>query len=160
MRISSYLNIDYVTLTLDSTTKSGVLQELVLLVKKRYLLKNHQTFLADVRKRESVISTGLQYGVALPHAASNGVRRFFLAFGRSPQGIDFDSQDGQKSNFFFLFGIPAADSMVEANRHWQRTIPLIKCLHNEVFCHELGGIEKKWDVISHLKRWEEKHLTY
>jgi Kef-type K+ transport system membrane component KefB/mannitol/fructose-specific phosphotransferase system IIA component (Ntr-type) len=59
-----------------------------------------------VVERELVAATGLGDEVAVPHAAVEGLDRPLLAFGRAPQGIDFDAPDGRPARFVFLLLIP------------------------------------------------------
>jgi mannitol/fructose-specific phosphotransferase system IIA component (Ntr-type) len=58
--------------------------------------------LEDVFKREKTMSTGMQHGIALPHAKSDGVSEICAAVGVKKEGIDFDSLDGEKSRLFIM----------------------------------------------------------
>ena len=67
---------------------------------------NHNQFCADVLKRENLKSTGIGYNLAIPHARSEGVNRILMAVGRSIEGIDFTSLDGDPIRFVVLIGTP------------------------------------------------------
>ncbi len=60
-------------------------------------------------KRESISTTGLGAGVALPHAKVSFVRDFVAALGVSPRGIDFRAADSEKVRVVFLLYSPAGD---------------------------------------------------
>jgi mannitol/fructose-specific phosphotransferase system IIA component (Ntr-type) len=60
-----------------------------------------------VLERELVAPTGLGDGIAIPHAALEGLEQPLLALGRAPHGIDFDAPDGRPARFVFLLLIPA-----------------------------------------------------
>jgi fructose-specific phosphotransferase system IIA component len=59
-------------------------------------------FLADVRKREEQMPTGLPGGIGIPHARSAYVTEPSLAFGRSPEGIDWGAEDGPATLIFLI----------------------------------------------------------
>lgn len=64
---------------------------------------------AAVWARESVMSTGLENGVAVPHARMDGLAKPVIAAGISPQGIDFDAPDGSRAHVVLLFLTPRDD---------------------------------------------------
>ena len=64
-------------------------------------------FLADVRKREEQMATGLPGGIGIPHARSAAISTPSLAFGRSAQGIDWGAEDGP-ATLIFLIAAPEA----------------------------------------------------
>jgi mannitol/fructose-specific phosphotransferase system IIA component (Ntr-type) len=68
-----------------------------------------QSIAGAIWQRENSMSTGLGFGVAIPHAATALVDETFAAFGRSRAGIDFNSVDGQPVRLVVLLVIPARD---------------------------------------------------
>ncbi|MFC1545428.1 PTS sugar transporter subunit IIA [Gemmatimonadota bacterium] len=58
--------------------------------------------LEEVLRRETVLSTGVGNGVALPHARLENFKGFALAFGRPQQPLDVDAVDGQPADLFFM----------------------------------------------------------
>jgi nitrogen PTS system EIIA component len=60
-----------------------------------------------LRERESLGSTALGHGVAVPHCRLQGLTRLLLAVGLSKQGVDFGAEDGQPVRVFFLMISPA-----------------------------------------------------
>jgi PTS system nitrogen regulatory IIA component len=91
---------------LKARSKQAVLEELCAPV---LLCKNSIdcTALMDVLlERERLGSTGIGDGVAIPHGKLNGLDNLLLVFGRSLQGIDFDSLDGKPAYLFFLVLAP------------------------------------------------------
>ena len=61
-----------------------------------------ETFLGDVRAREEQMATGLPGGIGIPHARSAYVTEPSLAFGRSPEGIDWGAEDGPATLIFLI----------------------------------------------------------
>ncbi|MFA7345363.1 MAG: PTS sugar transporter subunit IIA [Terrimicrobiaceae bacterium] len=62
--------------------------------------------LDSIRQREETMSTGIGFGIAIPHASSDKVDEVVAAFGRSVKGVQFDSLDGQPVFFIVLFVVP------------------------------------------------------
>lgn len=62
-------------------------------------------FLADVRKREEQMPTGLPGGIGIPHARSAHITEPSLVFGRASTGIDWGAEDGP-ANLIFLIAAP------------------------------------------------------
>lgn len=62
--------------------------------------------LAALRAREETMSTGIGFGIAIPHASSERVSEVVAAFGRSTTGIEFDSLDNAPVKFIVLFVVP------------------------------------------------------
>jgi mannitol/fructose-specific phosphotransferase system IIA component (Ntr-type) len=56
--------------------------------------------------REKVASTGMEFGVALPHAPVDGIEEALAVLALSPQGINFQSADGQPARIIVLLVIP------------------------------------------------------
>ena len=57
-------------------------------------------------QREEIMSTGIGFGLAFPHAEADCLSRPTFAFGRSRTGIEFDSLDGMPVEFVFVFILP------------------------------------------------------
>ena len=108
MTISDYLREDRIVLDLAATTREEAIAELAGLVSDADEITDFDEYLSDVWERERLTTTGIGHGVALPHARSDAVDKLVLAFGRSQQGIDFGSIDGQPVQLVYLMGAPSA----------------------------------------------------
>ena len=62
-----------------------------------------------IRQRENSMSTGLGFGIAIPHASTPLINEGIVAFGRSRKGIDFDSLDQQPVRLVVLVVVPARE---------------------------------------------------
>jgi mannitol/fructose-specific phosphotransferase system IIA component (Ntr-type) len=89
--------------------KSSVIAELA-----RHLTNqsggNYQDVLGAVEEREAVLSTGIGFGVAIPHARSSAVQELTLVCGVSPEPVPFDSIDGEPVRLFFLIVGPESSA--------------------------------------------------
>jgi len=100
-------------------TKDALLEELVDLVATDSAITDRDAVLESVRERESVLSTGIGHGVAIPHGRTPAVTRLCLAAGVTERPVDFDALDGQPVRLFFLLIGPdfaAADHIKALSR--------------------------------------------
>lgn len=105
--LSDLIAADSVSLTLGGTGKDDVLAELVALLGVDQ--RNAATLHRMLRRRESLGSTGVGRGVAIPHARSLVVDRLRLAFGRHADGIPYDAIDARPVRYFFLIVAPPVE---------------------------------------------------
>ena len=106
MKLSKFSSEDLITFELKATEKDKIIEELVGLVAKSSLVKDHDQLLADVLEREELVTTGVGYGVAFPHAKTKATKGIVIAFGVSRDGIEFDAMDHKPVHLFFLIAAP------------------------------------------------------
>ena len=104
MKLREFFTSDVVSLNLRSTTKDDVLRELVDLIDLDQ--KSKGALFKTLKRRENLGSTGIGRGIAIPHCRSLVVNRLRLAYGRKPEGVDFDAIDGAPVHHFFLIVAP------------------------------------------------------
>ena len=96
------LSQQVVSLALTGTDKEQIITEMLDLVCAAGLIRDRQRALNDVLQRERSMSTGLQRGIAIPHARTPAVDRLVCAVGLKPEGIDFNAMDSQPSTIFVM----------------------------------------------------------
>jgi PTS system nitrogen regulatory IIA component len=106
MKIMDILVKDAVILNLGVRTKQEVLGEMAAALAKVEPQIDADRLLEVLLEREALQSTGIGEGVAIPHGKMPGLDRLVATFARSPEGIEFDSIDGQPTNHFFLLVVP------------------------------------------------------
>jgi len=106
MKLSKFSDESLIAFNLRATNKDEIIKELVDLVSSSNMVKDHDQLLHDVQERENLVTTGVGYGVAFPHAKTKAVKGIVIAFGRSSEGIDFDAMDHQPVCLFFLIAAP------------------------------------------------------
>jgi nitrogen PTS system EIIA component len=101
MLLTELLTSDRIVVPLVAVDKRGVLAELV-----RHLVSTsgggYDEVLAAVLEREAVLSTGIGFGVAIPHARSSGVDALTVVGGVTRQAVSYDGMDGEPVRLFFL----------------------------------------------------------
>src|SRR5258706_3334183 len=106
MRLSELLNPNAVTLRLQSRQKREAIVELVQLLETAHGIDSQGEVLDRVLRREAMMSTGIGYGVAIPHGKARAADRMVGACAVSPEGVDFASEDGQPVYLMVLFVSP------------------------------------------------------
>lgn len=109
MLLTELLTPDRVVVPLAARDKSGVIAELT-----HHLVNQsgatYAEVLGAVEEREAVLSTGIGFGVAIPHARSSAVNELTLVCGVSPVPVPYDSIDGEPVRLFFLIVGPEASA--------------------------------------------------
>ena len=109
MLLTELLTPDQVVMPVVARDKSGVIAELTRHLANRWGC-DYAALLGAVQEREAGGSTGIGFGVAIPHARSAGVPELSLVCGVSPSPVPFDSIDGEPVRLFFLIVGPPASA--------------------------------------------------
>jgi len=125
MKLLDYLEEDWVISDLKGTDKPSVLRELSSVLVKPCQVASVEELLQVLLEREKLGSTGIGEGIAIPHGRLKKLKRFFISFGRSIKGVDFDSNDRNPSQLFFLVMAPE-NSAVDNLKLLSRIVTLLK----------------------------------
>jgi len=125
MKIMDYLNEEWVIPNLQGTDKPSILKELSSLLVKPCQVTSVEELLQVLLDREKLGSTGIGEGIAIPHGRLKKLKRFYISFGRSLKGVDFDSIDRKPSQLFFLVMAPE-NSAVDNLKLLSRIVTLLK----------------------------------
>ena len=106
MKLSKFCEENLITFNLNASTKEEVIKELVDSISNSNMVNDTELLFKDVTERESLVTTGVGYGVAFPHAKTKAVKGIVIAFGRSSEGIEFDAMDHKPVKLFFLIAAP------------------------------------------------------
>jgi len=147
MALIDLINKNIVKIPLVSTNKPAVLRELVQILKDADEIEDIDGVLNTVQEREYKQSTGLQDGIAVPHAKTVAVTSLKLALGIAPQGIDFDCLDGEPAKLFFLLVAPPDMS----GPHVQALAEIAKLAQSKAFCRALAKADNAQEVVDLMK---------
>ena len=103
--VGRYLSEDLVSF-LDVGGRDEALAALVEVIDAAGKLEDKDAFFQAILERESIVSTGIGMGVAIPHAKLPEYDDFFIAIGISRQGLDWNSVDGAPVRLIFMIGGP------------------------------------------------------
>ena len=104
MQLIEFFSADAIKLNLEGSTKDDVLKELIALLNLDE--KSQGMLFKMLKRRENLGSTGIGRGIAIPHCRSLVVSRLRVAFGRKPDGIDFQAIDNLPVRYFFVIVAP------------------------------------------------------
>ena len=105
--LSDFLAESDILLELSGSSKDAALSELV--AHLGVGPENQSLLLRILQRRESLGSTGIGRGVAIPHCRTQLVTRLRVVFGRRTGGIPWDAVDGQPVRFVFLLAAPPVE---------------------------------------------------
>lgn len=150
MKISDILNRDAILPDLSSETKADVIQELAGIVAPH--ADADQAAIAEVlMERESLGSTGIGGGIAIPHGKLNGVKEVTVGFGRSQKGVDYDSLDNLPVHLFFLLLTPENST----GGHLKVLAQISKMLKMDQFKERLKGAQSAQEIFDIISEQDE-----
>ena len=154
MDIVELLTKDSISTKLNSSDKDGIVSELTdLLVSSGGIKKTEKSEIIKLLKeRESLGSTGIGKGVAIPHAKSPKVKKLIAAFGISKRGIDFKSLDGEPSYIFFLLIAPGETP----GPHLKALAKISRLLDDKFVRDKLRTAKNSQDLLTIIKEEEQK----
>lgn len=109
MLLSHLLTPQRIRVPIVGTTKASILRELVEAVADPGA-DQVPDLLEAVEEREAVLTTGVGYGVAIPHGRSPRIQELRVAAGVAPQPVAYDSMDGEPVRLFFLLVGPESEA--------------------------------------------------
>lgn len=106
MQLVDVLTTDRVRLDLSASSKKTLLEKVAALLSKDPNSAAERDIFESLCQRERLGSTGLGFGVAIPHGRSSGQQDITGAIIRLKKPIDFDAPDQEKVDIFFALAIP------------------------------------------------------
>lgn len=152
MIISDILSDEDIEINLKSRNKEDVIVELVQLINKTRQLDNYSDILSAVIEREKISSTGINNGIAIPHAKVNGISKIITGLGISSEGIDFKAMDHKPSHIFFLIISPKNDYGL----HVKTLARITKILRDGEWKNELINCKSRNHIINFIKKKEQE----
>ncbi|OHE77594.1 MAG: PTS sugar transporter subunit IIC [Verrucomicrobia bacterium RIFCSPHIGHO2_12_FULL_41_10] len=133
-----------------ATERWQALEEIVSFLVKQGSIKeaDQGSVLAALHQREETMSTGIGFGIAIPHASCDSIKKVVVAFGRSEQGIEFESLDEKPVHFVVLFLVPQD----QYQTHLKTLSAIAKFLNNRVTREELTVAPDAKAIIKILNR--------
>ncbi len=137
---------------LTSKSKEGVLRELVHVLSQVEKQVNEDRTVEILLERESLGSTGIGEGVAIPHGKSKEVKKILASFGRSLPGLDFQSLDGKPAHLFFLLIAPENS----AGMHLKALAQISRLMNDQAFRKRLMEANSAEEIYSIFSEGDEK----
>jgi len=148
MELADFLTKEQVVTDLKASDRWEAIEELIdLLVANGQVDSVHrEAVVSVVKKRETSMSTGIGFGIGIPHASTDLIDNVTGAFGRSRRGVDFDALDNQPVNLVMLFLVPQG----QFQKHLHTLAKIAKVLHKKEFrksIEEAGDAAEMYRII-------------
>ena len=131
MNLGDFLSPEQVLADLRATNRWEAIDELVnhLVACGKIKPDHRDAVVAVVKKRETSMSTGIGFGIGIPHASTDLIDDVTGALGRSRAGVSFDALDNQPVNLVLLFLVPQG----QFQKHLHTLAKIAKLFHNKEF---------------------------
>ncbi|MBM3903045.1 MAG: PTS sugar transporter subunit IIA [Verrucomicrobia bacterium] len=150
MNLGDILSPQQIVPELKATTRWEVIDELIgTLVSSGHIpAADREAVTAVVKKREQSMSTGIGFGIGIPHASTDLIPSVVTAFGRSKVGIQFDSLDNQPVHLVTLFLVPQG----QFQKHLHTLAGIAKVLRKEEFLRGLDAAQDATAIMEVIRQ--------
>jgi PTS system nitrogen regulatory IIA component len=153
MKISDLLDKRMIIPQLSSNSKDGALRELVRVLARVEREVDEDRMMEILLERESLGSTGIGEGVAIPHGKSKEVKKLLASFGRSLPGLDFQSMDGKPTHLFFLLVAPENSAGI----HLKALARISRLMKDQAFRKRLMEVGSAEEIYALFSEEDEKY---
>jgi mannitol/fructose-specific phosphotransferase system IIA component (Ntr-type) len=131
MDLGDILSREQILTDLRATNRWEAIDELInnLVTTGKISPQHREAITAVVKKRETSMSTGIGFGIGIPHASTDLISEVVGALGRSRTGVNFDALDNQPVNLVMLFLVPQG----QFQKHLHTLANIAKLLHRADF---------------------------
>lgn len=145
MLITDLLDKSYIELNLKGTNKQEVIAELSGLLLSGGVLADQSKYEDAVLAREEEASTGIGFGIAIPHGKSEGVAKPAIALGIKREGLDWESIDDEEVTIIFMLAVPQHQP---GNEHLKVLQQLSRKLVDDDFRAALSAARDKDEIYA------------
>ncbi len=151
MKILDILAQESIIPELKGKTKKQVLEELIDALLEHKPRMDRERLMGVLLERERLGSTGIGDGIAIPHGKVKDLDQLILSFGRSSQGVDFESMDGKPVHLFFLLVAPESCAGI----HLRALAKIARLLKNNSVRKRLGKVNNRDEIYSVIQQEDE-----
>ncbi len=102
VKVADYINKERIIFFKKGSKKESIINKLTELVSTSDKVQDKESFKKDIWERETLMSTGIGLGIAIPHARSEYIKDIVIAIGISKESIEFDSIDGKPVTYIIM----------------------------------------------------------
>ena len=138
MDLNDFLGPDPLIVDLHAENRWDAIDELIdqLVAHHKVKAEHRDALVACIKKREASMTTGIDFGIAIPHASTDLIDEVVGVVGRSRNGIQFGSLDCKPVRLVLLFLVPQG----QFQKHLHTLASLAKLLHSSDFRDGLDGL--------------------
>jgi PTS system nitrogen regulatory IIA component len=155
MNVRDLLNEQKIVADLKSSDKLGIIKELASVLVSQERGIDFDLLIEKLVDREKLSSTGIGDGIAIPHCKYENIDRILISFGRSLEGLDFDSIDKQPASIFFLLVAP--NTQKAAGEHLRTLAKITRILKDSDFKKRLMAAKTQKEIYQLIAEEDEKY---
>ncbi len=154
MSFGDLLTAEQIIPEMTATERWPAIVELIDLLMKLGKIKpdDRESILASLKQREETMSTGIGFGIAIPHCSSDRLTEVVAAFGRSSAGIEFDALDNAPVKFVVLFIVPKN----QFQTHLRTLASIAKFLNDRSIRENLGKATSREEILAIFRAEPQK----
>jgi mannitol/fructose-specific phosphotransferase system IIA component (Ntr-type) len=154
MALDNLLSAEQIVPEMKATERWPAIVELIDLLVGLGKIKtaDRESILASLKQREETMSTGIGFGIAIPHCSSDRIEEVVAAFGRSTNGIEFDALDNAPVKFVVLFIVPKN----QFQTHLRTLASIAKFLNDRATRDRLAEAKSADEILSTFRDRSQK----
>ena len=154
MSLDNLLSAEQIVPEMKATERWPAIVELIDLLVGLAKIKtdDRESILASLKQREETMSTGIGFGIAIPHCSSDRIEEVVAAFGRSISGIEFDALDNAPVKFVVLFIVPKN----QFQTHLRTLASIAKFLNDRATRERLAEANSADEILSIFRDRSQK----
>ena len=152
MKVTEFLDIKGIKLDLQASEKQEILRELVDVLADVKDIGDKKVILKALLERESLGSTGIGQGIAIPHGKTDKIKELVSVLAISKKGVNFEALDGENVYIFFLLVAPKD----AAGPHLKALAQISRMLRDTYFCDLLRRCETPEQVYELIRKEESR----
>ncbi len=102
IKVSEFISKDRIKIFEKGSEKKEIINKLAEMISKSDNVENKDKFIKDIWERESIMSTGIGLGIAIPHARSKYIKDIVISIGIAKDSIEYDALDGKPVSFIVM----------------------------------------------------------
>ncbi len=151
MKLVEILGLEAVCVDLKAQNKKDVMSELCGMLEASRKLSDSKKMVKILMDRESLGSTGIGQGVAIPHGKSKDIGEQIAALGISKKGVDFEALDGEPVFIVFLLVAPTE----AAGNHLKALAKISRLLKDKFFRQALRDANSSDEILKIIREEDE-----
>lgn len=154
MRLGDYLETRFVNTDIRPGPVRDVLGQMVEVFREEGAVEAADALLDSLLERESLQSTGIGRGVAVPHAICDDLEQPRVALGLCREGVDFHALDAEPVHLFFMLLSPSE----ETRTHIKLLARIARMVRHPELLDTLRECERPEEMVSEIQAYEERHV--
>lgn len=138
---------ELIDLAIDADSKMTAINVLADRINQAGRLHDHAGYIESVVERENLTTTGIGFGIAIPHGKSAHVKETTVAFGRLKNKVDWQSLDGENVGLVFLLAVPEE---CQGDQHLRIIAGLSRKLVHQEFRDTLQQASSDQEIVNLL----------